>query len=114
MRALKAKDFRAVAAKFPVIDWAIMECGQYDKAWQSVHELPEEVSEATMQLKAKNLLPVHNSKFTLGKHPWDEPLEEMTRLAKDKPYRLVTPMIGERVNLSDSSQVFTQWWKNVK
>lgn len=106
--------FKKIAAKYPRIDWAIMECGQYNKAWQSVHELPAEVALAAVELKAKNLLPVHHSKFTLSKHPWKEPLEEMTKLAKGKPYKLATPMIGQRVDLDDSTQVFKQWWKNVQ
>ena len=106
--------FKDVAEKYPSIDWAIMECGQYDKAWQSVHELPEEVALATTELKAKNLLPVHHSKFTLGKHPWNEPLEKITKFSQNKVYRLATPMIGELVNLNDNTQVFTQWWKNIK
>ncbi|MGU3375732.1 MBL fold metallo-hydrolase [Chryseobacterium sp. M5A1_1a] len=106
--------FKTIAAKYPPIDWAIMECGQYNKAWQSVHELPEEVVQASLELKAKRLLPVHHSKFTLARHPWTEPLEEMTRLASGKPYQLATPMIGEKVLLNDSTQVFKQWWKNVK
>lgn len=106
--------FKGIAEKYPAIDWAIMECGQYDKAWQSVHELPEEVALATTELKAKNLLPVHHSKFTLGKHPWNEPLEEITKFSQNKAYRLATPMIGELVNLKDDTQVFTQWWKNIK
>jgi L-ascorbate metabolism protein UlaG (beta-lactamase superfamily) len=106
--------FKTIAAKYPPIDWAIMECGQYNRAWQSVHELPEEVVQAVTELKAKNLLPVHHSKFTLARHPWNEPLEEMTRLAAGKHYKLATPMIGEKVMLGDSSQVFKQWWKEVK
>ena len=106
--------FKGIAEKYPAIDWAIMECGQYNKAWQSVHELPEEVALATTELKAKNLLPVHHSKFTLGKHPWNEPLEEITKFSQNKVYRLATPMIGELVNLNDDTQVFTQWWKNIK
>lgn len=106
--------FKEIAERHSPIDWAIMECGQYNKAWQSVHELPEEVAKATAELKAKNLLPVHHSKFTLGKHPWDEPLKEITRYSRDKNYRLATPMIGEVVNLDDSTQVFKQWWKNIK
>ncbi|WP_080777376.1 MBL fold metallo-hydrolase [Chryseobacterium phocaeense] len=106
--------FKDIAAKHPRIDWAVMECGQYNKAWQSVHELPQEVALATTELKAKNLIPVHHSKFTLAKHPWDEPLKEITKYSRDKKYRLATPMIGEVVNLDDSAQVFRQWWKNVK
>lgn len=106
--------FERLARKFPRIDWAIMECGQYDKAWQSVHQLPEEVAAAGTTLRAKNLIPVHHSKFTLAKHPWDEPLEAMTALSAGRDYRLVTPLIGEIVDLDDPNQVFTSWWKNVK
>ena len=90
-----------------------MECGQYNKAWQSVHLLPEEVALATTELKAKNLLPVHHSKFTLAQHSWKEPLEQISQSSKSKSYRLATPMIGEAIRLDDSIQVFNQWWKNV-
>ncbi|SKB60570.1 L-ascorbate metabolism protein UlaG, beta-lactamase superfamily [Soonwooa buanensis] len=106
--------FKNIAKKYPKIDWAIMECGQYDKAWQSVHELPEEVALATTELRATNMIPVHHSKFTLGKHPWDEPLEEITKFSKAKPYRLATPIIGEKVILNSTNQTFQQWWKKVK
>lgn len=105
--------FAAIGKKYGPIDWAIMENGQYDKAWQSVHNLPQEVVQATLDLKAVNLLPVHNSKFTLAKHPWDEPLVKITELSQAKPYRLTTPMIGEVVRLQDSTQVFKQWWKGI-
>jgi L-ascorbate metabolism protein UlaG (beta-lactamase superfamily) len=103
--------FAEIGKKYGPIDWAVMENGQYDKAWHSVHNLPEEVVQATLDLKAANLLPVHHSKFTLGKHPWDEPLIKVTELSMLKPYRLATPMIGEVVCLNDSTQVFKQWWK---
>jgi L-ascorbate metabolism protein UlaG (beta-lactamase superfamily) len=106
--------FKKISEKYPSIDWAIMECGQYNKAWQSVHELPEEVAQATTELKAKNMLPVHHSKFTLAKHSWDEPLERISALSQSKTYRLATPMIGEVIRLDDPAQTFKQWWKAVK
>lgn len=106
--------FKQIAAKYPAIDWAIMECGQYNKAWQSVHELPEEVALAATELKAKNMLPVHHSKFTLARHPWNEPLERISALSKGKTYRLATPVIGEKVRLNDDTQQFKQWWKTIK
>jgi L-ascorbate metabolism protein UlaG (beta-lactamase superfamily) len=105
--------YASIGKKYGPIDWAVMETGQYDKAWQSVHNLPEEVAQATLKLQAKNLLPVHHSKYTLAKHPWDEPLIKITELSQAKPYRLATPMIGEAVRLHDSTQVFKQWWKGV-
>ena len=106
--------FQHIAEKYPPIDWAIMECGQYNKLWHPVHEFPEEVALATAQLKAKNLLPVHHSKFQLSTHPWFEPLDEITKYSIGKHYRLATPMIGEMINLNDTTQPFSQWWKKVK
>lgn len=106
--------FKEIGEKFGPIDVVIMEAGQYDKAWQSVHELPEEIVKATTELKATRLLPVHNSKFTLGKHPWDEPLVKLTDLTKNTKIKLMTPMIGEVARLNDSNQVFKKWWVGVR
>ena len=91
-----------------------METGQYDSAWQSVHDLPEEVVQATLDLKAKRLLPVHHSKFSLAKHAWDEPLVKITELSQSQPYGLVTPKIGEPVHLNDGNQVYSLWWKVIR
>lgn len=106
--------FKSIGSKYGKIDWAIMECGQYNKAWQSVHELPEEVALATKELGARNLLPVHNSKFTLANHPWKEPLEKISALSQNQSYRLATPMIGELVHLDQKDQQFKEWWKRIR
>jgi L-ascorbate metabolism protein UlaG (beta-lactamase superfamily) len=103
--------FAAIGREFGPIDLAVLECGQYDSAWHYVHLLPEEVLKAATDLKAKRLLPDHNSKFTLARHPWDEPLSKLTLLNSRYHISLVTPMIGEVVNLNDSTQQFKQWWK---
>ncbi|WP_341841439.1 MBL fold metallo-hydrolase [Chitinophaga caseinilytica] len=106
--------FQEIFRKHGAPDWAIMECGQYNEAWHSVHELPEEVAKATEELHAGNLLTVHHSKFTLANHPWNEPLEKISAYSQNKPYRLVTPMIGEPVRLHDHAQQFEQWWKKIQ
>ncbi len=105
--------FKEIGNRFPV-DIAIMENGQYDKAWESVHNLPEQVAQATVDLKAKRMLSVHHSKFTLAKHPWDEPLIKAQEFSVGKPYHFLTPMIGEVVNINDTTQSFTHWWVGVK
>jgi L-ascorbate metabolism protein UlaG (beta-lactamase superfamily) len=105
--------FAKLGKQYGPIDWAILECGQYNKAWQSVHQLPEEVMQSAIELNARNMLPVHHSKFTLGQHDWDEPLISISALSQHKPYRLATPMIGEVVHLNSTTQVFSAWWKNV-
>jgi hypothetical protein len=72
--------------------------------------LPEHFFLAANDLKAKKVMGVHNSKFALGKHAWYDPLETITELSKDREIPLLTPMIGEPLNLNDSTQIFTKWW----
>ena len=47
-------------------------------------------------------------------HPWDEPLNEVSNFNKENPIPLVTPVIGEKVNLNDSTQTFTKWWEDLE
>lgn len=39
---------------------------------------------------------------------------KITRLNSGYHVPLVTPMIGERVNLQETGQVFGEWWKMVQ
>lgn len=105
--------FKDIGNKFGPIDLAILENGQYNVAWQAIHTLPHETVQAAKDLKAKRFFPVHSSKFMLALHQWDEPLNEVSKL-NNGVIPLVTPMIGEVVNLNDEHQVFKQWWKEVK
>lgn len=105
--------FKDIGNKFGPIDLAILENGQYNVAWQAIHTLPHETIQAAKDLKAKRLFPVHSSKFTLAMHQWDEPLNDVSKL-NNGAIPLVTPMIGEIVNLNDEHQTFKQWWKGIK
>lgn len=107
------KHFKEIGALHGPIDLAILENGQYNEAWKAIHFLPGENLQAALELKAKRLMPVHSGKFDLALHDWDEPLNEMSRLNQKIGLNMVTPKIGEPVNLSDSTQVFAQWWKGV-
>ncbi len=106
--------FAEIGNKYGPFDLAILENGQYDKSWKYIHMMPHEVLKATSDLKAKALLPVHSGKFTLGNHNWDEPLNKITQNQAKNSFRILTPQIGEQVNLNDSTQQFTQWWKEIK
>lgn len=105
--------FAEIGKKFGPIDLAIMENGQYDSAWHFVHLLPEETLMGAQDLKARRILPVHNSKFILARHPWDEPLKKMATMNTTYNIPAITPTIGEVVNLNNPSQEFDDWWKGV-
>lgn len=102
--------FKEIGAKFGPFDWAILENGQYNEKWRYIHTLPEEFITVVEDLDVKNVLPVHSSKFALGQHAWNEPLQKVLENSRGKNFKLATPMIGEKLNLNDDSQVFAAWW----
>lgn len=105
--------YAKIGSKHGSIDLAILDDGQYNEAWKYIHNLPKDVLKAAKDLNAKRIFPVHSSKFALGSHPWDEPLVKITELNKTYNIPLVTPIIGEIVNLKDTTQQFRQWWVGV-
>ena len=106
--------FAEIGEKFGKIDLAILENGQYNHSWKYIHMMPDQVLQATKDLNAKRLFPVHSMKFALANHAWDAPLTTVTELNENKGVSVITPLIGEKVLLKDSTQVFTNWWENMK
>jgi L-ascorbate metabolism protein UlaG (beta-lactamase superfamily) len=105
--------FAEIGTTWGPFDLAILENGQYDKSWKYIHMMPDEVLQAARDLRASRLFPVHSSKFALANHPWDDPLQRITELNKLIGLPLVTPIIGEKVNLNDTAQVFSSWWEGM-
>jgi L-ascorbate metabolism protein UlaG (beta-lactamase superfamily) len=108
------KHFAEIGNRFGPFDLAILEQGQYNEKWKYIHLLPTEVFKAAADLNAKRLMPVHNSKFALSVHAWDEPLIELIENSKNYDIQLVTPLIGEKVDLKDTTRVYSQWWIGLK
>jgi len=106
--------FAEIGKSFGAFDLVILENGQYNDQWKYIHMKPEEVLKAANDLNAKRLFPVHSSKFALALHPWDEPLKRITALNLGGNLPILTPIIGEEVELNDSIHKFTHWWENIK
>ncbi|WP_084017842.1 MBL fold metallo-hydrolase [Moheibacter sediminis] len=106
--------FKEIGEKHGPFDLVLLEDGQYDVKWKYIHLLPEEVVKAAKDLNAKRLMPVHNSKFKLGNHPWNEPMVRVTAEAQKKNMPLLTPMIGEPIHLNDSIYSYKEWWGGLK
>ena len=103
-----------IGDRFGGFDLAIMENGQYDMRWRYIHMLPEEAARAAVDVRARTVLPGHAAKFALANHPWDEPFRRITTASQDKPYRLLTPVIGQPVQLDDKEQTFSHWWETIR
>lgn len=105
--------FATVGQRFPNIDLAFMENGQYNTKWRLIHLLPHLLVKAIGDLAPKRVMTYHNSKFRLAHHPWYEPLDSISINSEGKPWELLTPRIGEIVYL-DQEQNFTKWWEALK
>lgn len=104
--------FTEIALKYGPFDLAILECGQYNKNWKYIHLLPEDFILAAKEIRANHILPVHWGKFSLALHAWDEPIIRITEMAKRENLSVLTPKIGEKMNLS-APQAFENWWEKV-
>ncbi len=105
------KSFKTIGDKFGPFDLAILECGQYDKQWPYIHMMPEETVQAGKDLRSKILLPVHWGKFSLANHPWYEPIERAVARAAILHQPMVTPRIGEKLNL-EKMDLVEHWWED--
>jgi L-ascorbate metabolism protein UlaG (beta-lactamase superfamily) len=103
--------FADIGARFGPVDLAIMENGQYDPSWKNIHMMPEEAAKGALDLRARALLPVHSGRFTISNHAWDDPYKRLMAASEGKPFRLLTPRIGEMTDLGDQAQHFGAWWE---
>lgn len=92
--------FARIGERFPGIDLAVLENGQYDADWSLIHTLPQYLARAAGELGAARILTVHHSKYALARHPWDEPLENAQRLREQDSLDVLLPRIGEVVPLT--------------
>ena len=101
--------FAEIGRRFEAFDLVILENGQYNTRWPYIHMMPEETAQAAVDLRAKALLPDHSGKFSMSSHPWDEPFKRLMEASRGKPYRFLTPVIGEPVFPDDLNQTFPAW-----
>ncbi len=107
--------FQEIAEKVLKFELVVLDVGQFNpKSWPHIHLLPEDAALAATQLGAKRFLTSHNSKFAIALHDWKDPLDMIEVASKDKDYLLLTPMIGEVIQINDDTQSFGAWWKKLQ
>jgi len=101
--------FHDIGKKFGGFDLAFMENGQYNRAWHAIHLLPNETAQASEDIQAAKIVPIHAGKFALARHMWNEPYKSLIAESADRNYELLTPRIGELINF-DAQQTFEPWF----
>lgn len=107
--------FTEIGNQYGPFDLAVMENGQYNEKWPYIHTLPEQLMTEIKELKAKNFIPVHNSKFKLAQHAWFEPLQLAAKYAEENEIPITLPKIGEKVNLNTLGEtIWEKWWEEYR
>ncbi|RZL44043.1 MAG: MBL fold metallo-hydrolase [Pedobacter sp.] len=104
--------FKTIGDEHGPFDLAILECGQYNTMWPFIHMMPEQVAQASLDLNAKYLLPVHWAKYKLALHNWDEPILRLKAKADEQNVQLLTPHLGETFTLNGNLPK-QSWWLNL-
>lgn len=103
--------FKEIGRMFGPFDMAFLETGAYDKRWEYVHMLPEQAAQALRDLGGKWLYPIHNGTFDLAMHAWNDPMAQISRLAAEQGISLSTPIMGERIQLTEPRSG-RAWWQD--
>lgn len=90
--------FKKIGETFGPFDVALLDCAQYGDNWPYIHMVPEQTTQAAIDLGAKVLIPVHWGKFALANHPWTEPMERIEKSAKQLNVTVNIPVIGKVIS----------------
>lgn len=101
--------FVEIGEKYGPFDIAFLECGAYDRSWPTVHLFPEETVQATIDLKAKHLYPIHWGTFNLAMHDWFDPIVRAQTAAMSRGVSLIAPVLGQTLHYPDALET-TDWW----
>jgi L-ascorbate metabolism protein UlaG (beta-lactamase superfamily) len=102
--------FATIGNKLGPFDLAMLEIGAYNEEWETIHMGPENAVQATLDLKATCLLPIHWGTFNLAFHSWTEPVERLLQAAEKGSVPLVLPKPGETVTVNGKA-LNSAWWQ---
>ena len=105
--------FKKIGKKYGPFDLALMECGQYNEKWSDIHMMPEETAQAGVDVKAKKIMPIHWAGFKLALHDWKDPIQLVTNKADELNLEVITPKIGEKINIKENNHDYSSWWKEL-
>lgn len=102
--------FVDIGKKLGPFDLAFLEIGAYNQEWEAIHMGPENAVQASFDLNAKLLMPIHWATFNLAFHSWHEPVERLLLEAEKKEVSLVLPAPGETVEIT-GLPYHSRWWE---
>ncbi len=104
--------FKEIGDKYGPFDLAMLECGQYNEAWEAIHMMPEQSVQAGIDVQSKLVMPIHWGAFKLSVHEWTDPIVRFKAASDKEGVPMIHPYIGERFLLG-YEYPREEWWKQV-
>jgi len=102
-------ELQDIGEKLGPFDVAMVEVGQYHRAWPDWHMGPEQAVTAHHLVNAKVFFPMHWGLLTLAYHSWTEPIERSVLAAQKDASKIVTPKPGQSIE-PDLALPTERWW----
>lgn len=106
-------EFENIGKRFPNIDLALMECGQYGNGWPASHMFPEQTVQAVKDIHAKWCIPIHWGAYCICNNNWDDSILRFTKEADKQEVSYATPLIGERIDFDEIGTYKNNWWESI-
>ena len=84
--------------------------GAFHPSWGDIHLGPANALAAHRLLGGGVLMPVHWGTFALATHAWDEPVEDLLKLADPLGVGLFLPRLGQPAEPAEHREV-ESWWR---
>jgi len=107
--------FKKIGERLGPFDVTFLKIGAYsDKGtWRALHMTPEEAGQQHLDLNGQLLVPLHWATFDMALHPWYEPIERLVAFSEKKPIALITPEVGEKIDIQNKPET-GPWWQKYK
>lgn len=103
------KHFKEIGERIGKVDFAFMECGQYNDDWHEIHLFPQESVQAAIDSNVQKVMPVHWAGFDLSyQHTWTEPADEFVKFCLKQNLDFALPKLGEIFTIDKVNQA--KWW----
>jgi L-ascorbate metabolism protein UlaG (beta-lactamase superfamily) len=103
--------FKQIGDKYGPFDLTLLECGQYDPHWSTIHMMPEQTVTAHADLHGIRMVPMHWGAFVLALHSWTDPVERVLAAGAKAGAIIMTPKIGETFAFTAKEYPVEAWWK---
>lgn len=108
------EQYQKIHDRYGDFDFVMTDCAQYDVNWPEVHMFPEEAVQAVQILGAKAAMPIHWGAFALANHGWDDSVERFVTAGEEQGLQILTPQIGETMDLNSGESYMERWWKDIQ